>query len=628
MCGIAGVWGQGAEAVPAMLESIKHRGPDGGGIWRHEASGVTLGHRRLSILDHAGGAQPFAAGDDGDGGGYVLVYNGELYNHPELRAELEKRGHVFRSSHSDTETVLHAYMEWGEEAPARFNGMFALAIWDKARRRLFLARDRFGEKPLFWAAHKDGFAFASEVQALFHWPLFSGRLHAANVQRYLAWGYCTADRTIFEGVHSLPAGSCLTLHLGTGQRDIRRYWRFALEPDEAISDADEPRLVEELRALLVQAVQRRLASDVPLGVFLSGGVDSSAVLAAMSRLLPAERIHAFSVGFTEKSFDESAYAAEVARYFGVRHHIRKLDLDAAQERVRQLLPRVGDPLGDASLLPTALLAEFTRESVTVALSGDGGDELFAGYDPFKALTPAMWYSRCMPRPLHQLLRRGMNLVPSSDANMSLDFKIRRFLRGLSSIRPLWMPVWMSPVEPAEMGELFASPLPPEELYADQLATWERNRHLSLPEQAQAFFVEHYLSGDILVKTDRASMLSSLESRAVFLDNDIADFCRRLPFRFKMRKGVTKYILKKALAGWLPETIINRPKKGFGIPLNLWLRSLPLPAFPGEQCPWMLPEGIRQRADAQQRRRGDHRLFLWAWLALAESAFFHREARGR
>ena len=267
MCGIAGVWGQGAEAVPAMLESIKHRGPDGGGIWRHEADGVTLGHRRLSILDHAGGAQPFAAGDDSDGGGYVLVYNGELYNHPELRAELEKRGHVFRSSHSDTETVLHAYMEWGEEAPARFNGMFALAIWDKARRCLFLARDRFGEKPLFWAAHKDGFAFASEIQALFHWPLFSGRLHAANVQRYLAWGYCTADRTIFEGVHSLPAGSSLTLHLGTGQKDIRRYWRFALEPDETIGDADEPRLVEELRALLVQAVQRRLASDVPLGVF-------------------------------------------------------------------------------------------------------------------------------------------------------------------------------------------------------------------------------------------------------------------------------------------------------------------------------------------------------------------------
>ena len=614
MCGIVGVWRRGAEAVPAMLESIRHRGPDGGGIWRHEPSGLTLGHRRLSILDHAGGAQPFAAGDGPDGGGYVLVYNGELYNHPELRAELERRGHVFRSSHSDTETVLRAYMEWGEDAPARFNGMFAFALWDKARRRLFLARDRFGEKPLFWTASGDGFAFASELQALFHWPLFSGRLHAANVQRYLAWGYCTADRTIFEGVHSLPAGSCLTLDLGTGRRDVRRYWRFALEPDESLDDAGEAHLVEELRALLIQAVRRRLASDVPLGLFLSGGVDSSAILAAMSRLLPPDRIHAFSVGFTEKSFDESAYAAEVARYFGVRHHCRTLDLDAARRRVRQLLPRVGDPLGDASLLPTALLAEFTRENVTVALSGDGGDELFAGYDPFRALTPAMWYSRCMPRPLHCLLRRLMAMAPSSDANMSLDFKIRRFLRGLSYARPFWLPVWMSPVEPAEMGDLFASPLPPEELYADQLATWECNRHLSLPEQAQAFFVEHYLSGDILVKTDRASMLSSLESRAVFLDNDIVDFCRRLPFRFKVRRGVTKYILKKTLEGWLPEHVVNRPKKGFGIPLNLWLRSLPMPPFPQECRPW-------QRAEAQRRRRGDYRLFLWAWLALAGSAFF-------
>lgn len=624
MCGIAGVWRQGAEAVPAMLDSMIHRGPDGEGVWRNAAGDVVLGHRRLSILDHEGGAQPFAAADDPDGGGYVLVYNGELYNHPELREELERRGHVFRSSHSDTETVLRAYMEWGENAPARFNGMFAFAVWDKARRRLFLARDRFGEKPLFWAAHKDGFAFASEAQALFHWPLFSGRLHAANVQRYLAWGYCTADRTIFEGVHSLPAGSCLTLDLATGRKDIRRYWRFSLEPDDNLRDADEPRLVEELRDLLVRAVRRRLASDVPLGLFLSGGVDSGAVLAAMSRLLPAERIHAFSVGFTEKSFDESAYAAAAARHFGVRHHTRLLNLDAARERVRLTLPRVGDPLGDASLLPTALLAEFTRETVTVALSGDGGDELFAGYDPFKALAPAMWYSRCMPRPLHQLLRRCMTFVPTSDANMSLDFKIRRFLRGLSYSRPLWLPVWMSPAEPAEMADLFETPLPPEELYADQLATWERNRHLSLPEQAQAFFVEHYLSGDILVKTDRASMLSSLESRAVFLDNDIADFCRRLPFRFKIRKGVSKYILKKALAGWLPEEIVNRPKKGFGIPLNLWLRALPAPPVPARDCPWMLPGGIRRRVEAQRRRRGDHRLCLWAWTALADSAFFRRE----
>lgn len=624
MCGIAGVWRQGAEALPAMLESIRHRGPDGSGIWRHEASGMSLGHCRLSILDHTGGAQPFAAGEDNDGGGYVLVYNGELYNHPELRAELEKRGHVFRSSHSDTETVLHAYMEWGEDAPLRFNGMFALAIWDKQRNRLFLARDRFGEKPLFWAAHQNGFAFASELQALFHWPLFSGRLHAANVQRYLAWGYSTADRTIFEGVHSLPAGCYLTLNLATGQRDIRRYWRYTLEPDEALGDADETRLVEELRGLLVQAVQRRLASDVPLGLFLSGGVDSSAVLAAMTRLLPPDRIHAFSIGFEEQSFDESSYAAEVAQYFGIRHHIRRLELSAAQEEVRQLLPRTGDPLGDGSLLPTALLSRFTREAVTVALSGDGGDELFAGYDPFRALLPAMWYRRCMPRPLHQLLRHIMELVPTSDANMSLDFKIRRFLRGLSYRRSLWLPIWMSPVEPLEMGDLFDVPLSPEELYADQLTTWERNRHLSLPEQAQAFFVEHYLSGDILVKTDRASMLSSLESRAVFLDNDIADFSRRLPFRFKIRQGVTKYILKKALAGWLPESIINRPKKGFGIPLNLWLRSLPQPAFPQMHCPWMHPEGIRQRYMAQQRRRGDHRLFLWAWMALADSAFFHRE----
>lgn len=622
MCGIAGVWRSGGDAVPAMLKAIEHRGPDAGGTWRDDAHGLVFGHRRLSILDHAGGSQPFVVEDER--GTVALTYNGEIYNHPELRAELERLGHVFRTSHSDTETLARAWLEWGEDALPRLNGMFAFALWDGRRKRLHLARDRFGEKPLFWAASDDGFAFASEIQALFHWPGFSGRLHAGNLQRFFSWGWCTGSRTIFEGVRSLPPGSCLTLNPEDGGRDVRRWWQFTLEPDDSLGDADEPHLVDELRDLLINAVRRRLAGDVPLGVFLSGGIDSGGVLAAMREILPADRIHAFSVGFTEPSFDESPHARRVAEHFGVHHHLRMLDLGAARDRLPSLLSRVGDPLGDASLLPTALLAEFTREKVTVALSGDGGDELFAGYDPFKALAPARAYSLCMPRPLHDLLRRAVGLLPTSDANMSLDFKIRRFLRGLSYARPFWLPAWMSPLEPDELGDLFADPLPPEDLYADQLAVWERNRHLSLDDQALAFFTEHYLSGDILVKSDRASMLSSLESRAVFLDNDIADFCRRLPFRFKRRNGVGKHILKRALAGMLPHAIIHRPKKGFGIPLNLWLRSLPLPEAHPDLAAIIRAGGVRRRHAEHLERRGDFRLFLWSWLAVTGSAFFRRE----
>lgn len=611
MCGIAGIWGGHLDALPAMRDALAHRGPDGFGLWEDMATRVALGHRRLAVVDIAGGVQPFVA-DDGQ---TVLVYNGEIYNHLELRAELESLGHRFRTGHSDTETVLHSWLEWGEEAPCRFNGMFAFAIWDKRANILFLARDRFGEKPLFWTASSQGFAFASELQALFPSPGFSAELDAENLQRYFAWGYFTGNRTLYRNTYSLPPGSWLKLDLSTGERREKRYWRFALEPDEGLTDADEPALVEELRALLGQAVERRLMSDVPFGVFLSGGIDSSAILEGMSRVLPAEQIHAFTVGFTEKSFDESGQAADTANFFGVRHYLRTLAMDEAQERIPGLLGRTADPLGDASLLPSALLAQFTREHVTVALSGDGGDELFAGYAPFKALQPAAIYSRIVPRPLHGALRRMAEAVPPSDANMSLDFKIRRTLRGLSYGRPFWLPVWMSPAEPAEIRELFERPLNTEELYEDALDTWKRNRHLSLQDQALAYFTEHYLSQDILVKVDRAAMLSSLESRAVFLDNDLVDFCRKLPFHFKMRGGTTKYLLKKALEGRIPQGVIRRPKKGFGIPLNRWLRFLVIRPPQAGAFPGVDPETVRRRIVAHKAGKSDYRLFLWAWHAL-------------
>lgn len=610
MCGIAGFWGEGGrEHITAMTQALFHRGPDAGDVWVADDAPMHLGHRRLSIVDLATGHQPMRDAATGA----TIAYNGELYNHAELRRELEALGHRFMTSHSDTETVLRAFLQWGTACLERFNGMFAFAIYLPAKRELWLARDRFGEKPLFYTHNNHGFAFASEICGLAQWPYFDAGLDPANVQRFFAWGYMPGGRTVHPGCHGLQPGGWLRFDCAADSVATGRYWEFALEPDDSLTDADEPRLVEELRALLVQSVRRRLQSDVPLGIFLSGGIDSSAVLAATSQIVPPDRIQAFTIGFTEASFDESPNAREVANHFGVQHHVSVLTQDDMLREAPQVLARMSEPLGDASLIPTAKLAAFTRQHVTVALSGDGGDELFAGYDPLAALAPAALYRRCMPRPLHGLLRRAVDLLPVSDRNMSLEFKLKRVLRGLSWPRAMQLPVWMSPLEPAEIADCFANPLPAEELYADALALWAKHeKGTDDLGQALLFFTRFYLGDDILVKADRASMMVSLESRAVFLDNDIAAFCSRLPNRFKYRNGVRKYLLRKALADWLPERILNLPKKGFGIPLNRWLRHLPEPSA---AVPGLHAATVGHYVTSHRERKGDCRLFLWALHAL-------------
>ncbi|MGH7191783.1 MAG: asparagine synthetase B family protein, partial [Acetobacteraceae bacterium] len=353
----------------------------------------------------------------------------------------------------------------------------------------------------------------------------------------------------------------LTYDIDTGETRTVRYWRFTIEPDEAMGERPEAALAEELRALLFQAVRRRQMSDVPLGVFLSGGIDSSAVLAGMMAGGQPEAVRSFTIGFNEPSFDESDHAAAVARAFGAQHAMERVELQAARDLIHGLLARIGEPIGDASILPTWLLARFTRQSVTVALSGDGGDELFAGYDPFKALSPARLYQKLVPRGLHRGLQRLVDLLPNSTRNMSLDFRLRRALLGLSYRPCLWNPVWLSPVDPRFMQELWAEPLRAEELYEEAIDCWQSAAHLDILDRSLEFYTNFYLPDDILFKVDRATMLNSLESRAVFLDNDLVEFCRRLPGRFKYRNGERKYLLKRALRGIVPAVALARPKKG-------------------------------------------------------------------
>jgi len=333
---------------------------------------------------------------------------------------------------------------------------------------------------------------------------------------------------VYRGARKLPGGCLLTYDLDSGETREERYWRFAIEAEEGAPAHRDTALAEELAEHVDRAVRRRLVSDVPLGVFLSGGVDSSAILAFAARHRDAATLDTYTIGFTEPSFDESGYARDVAAALGTRHHEKTLDLDAARNLLEAVLSRLDEPLGDASIVPTHLLCEFARQSVTVALSGDGGDELFAGYDPFAALRPASWYDRLVPTPVHLVLRRLAGFLPHSSRNMSFDFKLRRALTGLSYPPPMWNPVWMAPVEPQLMGSLFDEPLAAEDLYSEAIEVWDRATSRNLVDRTLEFFTNLYLQDDILTKVDRASMMVSLEARAVFLDNDVVEFCRHLP----------------------------------------------------------------------------------------------------
>ena len=613
MCGIAGFIGFGSRRdLEAMTAALSHRGPDGSGLWVSPDAPVFLGHRRLSIVDLEGGAQPMwdAAGEIG------VVYNGEIYNHLELRRALEAVGHGFRTSHSDTEVLIHGYRQWGEDLPARLNGMFAFAIYDRVRRQLFLARDRFGEKPLYLYRQPGRIAFASELSALLRHADIPRELDPRAIQKLFAWGFIPAPNALYRHFRKVPGGTSLAYSLDGDSLHERRYWKFRIEPDHSLTDKHLPRLCEELRFLFAQSVKRRLMSDVPLGLFLSGGIDSGSVLAAATRALPPERISTFTIGFNEPSFDEAPFAQALAEHFGVRHHLEMLDLENARMLLPDVLHRLDEPLGDASILPTYMLSRFTRQHVTVALSGDGGDELFAGYDPFKALTPAQIYARLMPKGLHQGLRRLIDLLPISTRNMSLDFKLRRSLTGLSWPEAYWNAVWLSPVDPHMIREIFKAPLTAEELYQEALDVWADSSG-DLLDKTLEFYTNFYLPDDILTKVDRASMMVSLESRAIFLDNDLVEFCRRLPGRFKLRNGKRKWLLKRAMRDWLPEKTLARRKKGFGIPLAKWLRTWTRPSDNEVSA----ADGASFKSDAfddhwgrHVRGETDERLLLFTWLS--------------
>jgi asparagine synthase (glutamine-hydrolysing) len=612
MCGIAGFVGRGDESdLRRMTAALRHRGPDGEGVWIDRERAVFLGHRRLAIVDIDGGAQPMWTSD----GELGVVFNGEIYNHQELRRELTARGAVFLTDHSDTEVLLHGYRAWGQELSGRLNGMWAFAIYDRARRQIFCSRDRFAKKPFFYTNQAGLFGFASEITALARHRGLQLSFSQKALQKYFAYGYIPAPHSIYAEVQKLPGGHSLLFDLKTNTLQVRKFWDYVIEPFDHIPENAAEVWGEQLRELLDKAVERRLMSDVPLGTFLSGGIDSSAVTAFAAKHVGAGNLNTFSIGFEEASFDESAYAGLVARHFGTRHFPETLSLERASELMPQIADRLDEPMGDSSLLPTYLLAGHARKHVTVALGGDGADELFAGYDPFRALKWAEWYGKLVPRPVHAAIRAIAQRIPVSHGKMSFDFRLKRTLRGLSYEQRFWNPIWMATLAPDDLAGLFGERVDIEDLYSEAIDAWDGCAQPNLIDRTMQFYVKLYLQDDILVKIDRASMMHSLEARCPFLDINLVNFVRRIPHEFKYRNGVTKYILKKALEPVLPREILYRSKKGFGVPVGRWFRDGAIAIDQLGTLPYMIQSFVDAKLREHRANQIDQRAFLWNYWIL-------------
>ena len=594
-----------------MNQSLVHRGPDDSGYWVDEGSAVYIGHRRLSIIDINDGSQPMTT-EEGD---LIVVFNGEIYNHLELRDTLQKRGHAFRTNHSDTEVLLHGFREWGVRLPEYLNGMWAFAIYDRFARSLFLCRDRFGMKPLFYGYLNGVFVFGSELSALDKHSAVSHTVSIPSLKKYFAYGYIPAPNSLYEGIYKLPGGHYMNYNLNGKELSVSKYWEFVIEPTDPVKENPEALWAEEIRDLLRKAVQRRLMSDVPLGVFLSGGIDSSAVTAYAARALGGDNLNTFSIGFSEDSFDESDFAQLTSDAFGTKHNSRILSMEQSETSLSEIFNKMDEPIGDSSILPTYLLCRETRKHVTVAIGGDGGDELFGGYDPFRALKLAEIYKKLIPRPIHKAIRLVVSRLPVSYENISMDFKLKRTLNGLTYSKRLWNPVWMGPLEPSDLYQLFQEPTDIEDVYSEAIDYWDTCGQDNIIDKTLTFFTKLYLQDDILVKIDRASMMHSLEVRAPFLDIDLVNFARKIPANYKIRFGTTKYILKKALQPVLPSQIINRPKKGFGVPIGKWFKENRLNISKANYPGRLNQKFIHEKRQEHLNGICDHRLFLWNLLVL-------------
>jgi asparagine synthase (glutamine-hydrolysing) len=617
MCGIAGVVGS-LRTEPAtlrrMTDRLQHRGPDGEGtFW---ADDVGLAMRRLAIIDLSTGDQPIFNEDRT----VCVVYNGEIYNFLELRSELEARGHRFET-HGDTEVIVHAYEEFGPECVARLWGMFALAVWDSRRRLLLLARDRLGKKPLVYYADpvSGGMAFASELQSLLAHPDVPREVQPSAIDDYLTYLYVPAPTTAYRDIRKLPPGHRLVWQ--AGRISVEAYWQVRFGEKRAVRESEA---VEEFGALLRDAVRRRLIADVPLGAFLSGGMDSSSIVAEMAEVSSAP-VKTFSIGFGERDFDELRYARQVAQRFGTDHHELVVE-PRALEVLPTLVRHYGEPYGDSSAIPTYYVAQMTRQHVTVALNGDGGDELLAGYERHWAARVAARYDTIPGFVRHGLIRPLIPLVPEPRQRRALLRRAKRFMAAAH------LPVfdrylhWVGACTPEQKAWLY-TPEFVEELHGNDSGRWLREALAAEPRLDPVDAVLRadtllYLPEDLLAKVDIASMANSLEARSPFLDHRLVEFCAGLPSSLKLRGRTSKWLLRSLMRDRLPPEILTRSKMGFGVPVGEWLRGDLRPLLEDTlfspralQRGYFRPEAVRGLVDEHLSGRADRTSLIWALLML-------------
>ncbi|KFI22379.1 XrtA/PEP-CTERM system amidotransferase [Nitrosococcus oceani] len=570
MCGITGIFDLherrpiDREILSRMNDIQRHRGPDGGGI--HVEPGIGLAHRRLSIIDLSLGRQPLSNED----GTVWVTYNGEIYNFKELMAELSHRGHVFRTQ-CDTEVIVHAWEEWGEKCVHHFRGMFAFAIWDRKQETLFLARDRLGIKPLYYALLPNGqLIFGSELKALITHPHLPRQLDSLAVEDYFAFGYIPDPRTIFRYANKLAPGHTLTLRCGASKLEPRQYWDVTLEPQALGSEsAIEETLIEKFR----EAVNIRLVADVPLGAFLSGGVDSSAVVAAMAQL-SNDPVRTCSISFSDPAFDEARYAEQVAHRYGTNHHSAQVDQDDF-ELINRLAGVYDEPYADSSAMPTYRVCELARQRVKVVLSGDGGDELFAGYRRYRWHLHEQRVRGILPLSMRQPLFGILgHYYPKLDWAPRI-FRAKTTFQALAR-DPLEGYFHSVAVIPNELRHRLFSQRMRQELQGYEASQVLRNHARQAPDhpllQVQYLDLKTYLPGDILTKVDRASMAHGLEVRVPLLDHPFVEWAGGLSPHFKYRSGEGKYVFKRALRPYLSDEILYRRKMGFAVPLAAWFRG--------------------------------------------------------
>jgi len=619
MCGICGIVNLNAsrpvskEILLKMTQAMKHRGPDDQGIYSTEQVG--LGSRRLAIIDLTGGRQPIANEDES----IWVVFNGEIYNYRELRRYLHKKGHTFRTQ-TDTEVLLHLYEEFGSDCVQHLDGIFAFAIWDIPRREILLARDRMGIKPLYYTETKNQLIFGSEMKVVLAHPEVKRDIDLISLNEYLSFEYVPSPRTILSYIHRLEPGHILRYN--PQGLSIRPYWNPSLARSEGQPPVHWRDHASVLYDTLKKSVQQELVSDVPVGVLLSGGIDSSTIAAFMVDLYPGV-LDSFSIGFEEVSFDESHYARKVAKHLGTRHNELILTSKSAVEAVPTITDFLDEPFGDSSLIPTFLLSKFAREHVKVVLGGDGGDELFAGYPTLIAHRLIEYYERIIPWGVRaRVAPKILDFMPVSFSNLSFDFRVRRFLSGRGVPLLARHHRWLGSFLDEEKASLLQDWLKPvlRDTYAQAYAHARECDARRPLNQILYNDMKMYLEGDILYKVDRASMAASLEVRVPFLNRAVVDFATHLPLELKLRRFTSKYLLKKCMERRLPREIIERPKKGFNMPVAQWLtgqlRELVSDMLSEERIRrqgFFNSAYIKRLLDEHFSRRRDNRKLLWTLL---------------